>query len=134
MIHMWHKAEGFINFDPTAGKAANKWWMIIQCPHDIVDYYEHQLERWANTKTNKPLFGSHISVIRGEEPADEYKTLWKQNQGRKIEFEYSHIVECSEEYCWLAVQSKDLEQIRSNFGLEPVPQFGFHLTIGKILW
>jgi len=58
-------AVGKIIYDPTAGKAANPWWVIVECPKDILDYYHHWMKREKGIRLNKPLFGAHISVIRG---------------------------------------------------------------------
>ena len=127
------KAKGKIVYDPVAGKAQNPWWVIVECPKDIIEYYHHWLEKEEKVKLNKPLFGSHISVVRGEEPHKDYLKNWNKRHKKEVEFEYSHEIESEGLYYWLRVYSEDLKKLREELGLEPNVEFGFHLTIGRKL-
>lgn len=124
-------AEGKLIYDPTAGKAANSWWVIVECPKDIMDYYHHWVKKENGIVLNKPLFGSHISVVRGEEPPENNKECWRKYHEEIIEFSYSHDIHSSDDFYWLEVASPRLAQIREELGLPALPTFGFHLTIGR---
>lgn len=126
------QAKGKIIYDPVAGKAQNPWWVIVECPKDIMDYYHYWLEREEGVKLNKPLFGSHISVVRGEEPAESSKHLWKVCHEEEVEFAYSHEIMNNGEYYWLEIDCMKLNELRETLGLEEKVQFGFHLTIGRV--
>ncbi len=128
-----YTTKGKVTFDPVAGKAKNQWWYILECPKDIIEYYGHWVMKETGLFINKPLFGSHISIIRGEEPHEECKHLWRYNHNEEIEFQFSPYAENAGDYWWLPVKSDDLAQIRINLGLSPYPEHGFHLTLGKLV-
>lgn len=126
-------ATGTLVFDPVAGKAQNPWWAIIECPKDIIEYYHHWIAKEENVKLNKPLFGAHISVIRGEEPPDSFKSIWGAGQGSELLFSYKHEVETNGEYWWLRVRCEELNALRKKMGLNSEVEFDFHLTIGRVI-
>lgn len=125
------KAEGKIIYDPTAGKAANKWWMIVECPQGILDYYYYWITRKTKIRIQKPLFGSHVSVIRGEEPSKEYQHLWRKHHEKTVTFYYEHEVFYADNFWWLRVKCDELKDIRKELGLNPEVEHGLHLTIGR---
>jgi hypothetical protein len=127
------KAEGKIIYDPTAGKAKNPWWVIVECPKDIIQYYHHWITKEEGVKLNKPLFGSHISVVRGEEPSNDKKNLWGRRKEKIVTFTYNHEVGMENDYYWLRVHCQELNELRIELGLPPNVEFGFHLTIGKVV-
>jgi hypothetical protein len=135
MINMSEKftSIGKIVYDPTAGNAKNPWWVIVECPKDILDYYHHWIKKEENIKLNKPLFGAHISVVRGEEPPLEKQNLWRKYHEKEITFSYQHEVENLNEYYWLSVECPELNELREELGLSPEVEFGFHLTIGRVV-
>ena len=118
-------------YDPTAGKAKNKWWVIAECPADILAYYHHWLEKETGTKLNKPLFGSHISVIRGEEPPADKQHLWRKRHEQEVDIFYSPIIEDHSGFYWLPISCPSLCEVRAELGLSPQVEYGFHLTIGR---
>ncbi|MNC01393.1 hypothetical protein D3C81_958460 [compost metagenome] len=126
------KSTGIVTYDPTAGKAANQWWVIIRGDEGIIDYYKHWIEKKNKVLINKPLFGSHISVVRGEEPT--HKELWRYNHDVEVEFEYSNQIDTLNGYWWVPVKCERLSELRVKLGLSAEPLHGFHLTIGKEAW
>jgi hypothetical protein len=126
------KSKGKIIYDPIAGKANNKWWVIVECDENIIKYYKYWVEKYYKVELNKPLFNAHISVVRGEEPLN--KELWRYNHECEVDFYYSVDIENENGYWWLRVFSKDLEDLREKLGLNKDVKFGFHLTIGKDNW
>lgn len=127
------KATGTLVYDPVAGKAQNPWWVIMECPKDIIEYYHHWITTVEGIKLNKPLFGAHISVVRGEEPPIEFKEKWKQQNGKELAFAYKHEVENNGEYWWLRVRCPALNELRKELGLNAEVEFDFHLTIGRVI-
>ncbi|MFM2394617.1 MAG: virus [Bacteroidota bacterium] len=109
-------------------------WLLLNADDSIIEYYAYLVKkRYWLEKFQKPKHGSHISAIRGEIIEDSlFHQHWKKYHGQVIEFYYSPKVENNGEHFWLPVYSKDLEQIRIELGLNPVPQFNFHLTIGRL--
>jgi hypothetical protein len=90
-----------------------------------------QAERHLGFKLNKPKHGSHISIVRGEgEPAN--KKLWMLHDGGQFHFEYCHEITFGPTHVWLQVRSEELTKLRIDLGLSESPQFGFHLTLGKL--
>lgn len=130
---MGFKTQGKLIYDPTAGQAQNSWWMIVECPKDIIEYYQYWITKETGNKLNRPLFGAHISVIRGEEPPEVKKRLWKKYHEEEISLEYEHKSNTNGEYWWLEVTCERLKEIRKEIGLAEEVEFGFHLTIGKVI-
>lgn len=131
-----YKAKGRIVFNPIpkgGGTPNKKWWAIVECPHDIIDYYRYWVTKYEKFKISPPVFGSHISIIRDEEPPDEFKYLWKAKDGMEVEFTYYPNFETNGDYWWLKVECPILNEIRLELGLPEEPQFGYHLSIGKLI-
>lgn len=106
-------------------------WVILECPQDILEYYWQWVYKQKGIKLHKPRFGSHISVIRGNEECNRTSILYKKYHENHIEFQYSNILETNGDYWWLPVKSEILEEVREELGLIRLPDFGFHLTIGR---
>lgn len=83
------------------------------------------------TKLARPVFGAHISVIRGERIPNYH--LWGLSSNQIIEFEYQPGVLNNHEYYWLKVRCSFLSELRLQYGLPPEPKYGFHLTIGRTI-
>ena len=90
---MWHKSTGIIKYDPPRPgmKKRTKWWCVVNVDKEITRYYRWWIQRELHIKgLCQPSWDAHISIIRGEEPIDELKHLWKKYDGQKVEFEYKH--------------------------------------------
>lgn len=160
---MWFKSSGIIRYDPPrpglnsvdrkGRENRDKWWVVVNTDPEICRYYRW----WVQTQELNPLgfekrkdairhgfhfidqpsHGAHISVVRGEEPASEYKHLWKKYDRKKVEYEYSHdvrrtsiSVDGHDFYWFVDVRCKFLEDLRIELG-RPV-RWKFHMTIGRI--
>jgi hypothetical protein len=131
-----YQSTGKIVFNPIPrdGSKPNKsWWAIVECPHDIIEYYRYWVTKNQKFKLNFPSFGAHISIIRDEEPPDDFKYLWKKRDGMLVNFTYSPDFETNGEYYWLNVHCPVLNEIRTELGLPSEPEYGYHLSIGKII-
>lgn len=103
---------------------------------EISRYYRHlyakdhpYLNGDRSIKLTRPVWGTHISVIRGERIPNS--TLWRIDENKIIEFEYCGGVIDNGEYYWLKVNCPYLGDLREKLGLPREPRFGFHLTVGR---
>jgi hypothetical protein len=126
-------STGKLIFDPRlqfGGKPNVKpFWLMLDCDEEIARYYKYLLFKERCILLNEScLWGSHISVIRGECP----KTgSWGIQADEEIEFTYDGVVCGNGTYYWMNVQCPRLSEIRQYYGLSPEPYYGFHLTIGN---
>ena len=106
-------------------------WVIGSCDDELLEYYKWWWKRIKGITLMRPKHGAHISIVRGLE--ENIKNGWweKNLDGPIITFQYEPELKEGVGYVWLDVQSKQLEQIRVDLGLDPHPRFGFHFTIGK---
>lgn len=140
-LHAWSKANpttycchegvGRLVFDPLQGtKHFDPWWMLLVIDDEgILDYYSYWLKRVGEHVHKTKLWGTHVSVIKHEEPPD--KALWGRDWG-DVSFHYAHTVRRDNgRHAWVDVYSPELSSIRQSLGL-PAKEW-FHLTIGR-LW
>jgi len=106
------------------------------CDDEISKYYRHlyakeypYLNGNQSTSLTRPVWGAHISVIRGEHIPNI--SLWGIDANKTIEFEYDAGVQSNKEYFWLRARCRRLEEIRQSYGLYKEPKYGLHLTIGR---
>lgn len=91
--------------------------------------YPPYLNGNRSLKLTRPVWGAHISVIRGERIPNA--KIWETDANKIIEFEYEPGVIDNGEYYWLKVKCPYLSELREKYGLAREPRFGFHLTIGR---
>ena len=124
------KSIGKLVYSPRSHLANPQKWLVLMCDDGISEYYRHLFYKeypWKG-KLTRPVWGAHISVIRGEYTDPK---LWQLDSGKIIDFEYEDGVLDNEEYYWLKVRSNYLSNLREKYGLSREPKFGFHLTIGR---
>jgi len=125
------KSIGKLIYSPRTHLGSSDRWLILACDEELSSYYRYLFYREFPYlgKLSRPIFGAHISIIRGE-LVPNYN-LWRFDENKLIEFYYSPEVIDNGEYYWLKVKSKYLEDLRELYGLSRLPQFNFHLTIGR---
>jgi len=113
--------KGTLNFNGN--------WAWLQCSLDTILYYHWFLEK-KGLSLNLPIWKAHITVVR---ESDELDTLTLEPYyGKEIEFIYCpEGIGTNGEHWWIEVQCPEIEKIRQEYGLEPQPEYDFHLTIGK---
>lgn len=130
------RTKGKLLFDPVPISGNKKkmfkpWWLILKLDDDITAYYRWFFIREKGLMLQKSAWGSHVSVIRGE-VVD--KDLWEQIKekysGKEIEIEYELIPKTNGKHVWLRSISKELLEIREEFGLGK-SEIGFHITLGS---
>lgn len=128
------KSTGTLIYDPHLAdqKRMKPYWLILSCDEGVSRYYAWLLLRERCVKLgSKCLWGSHISVVRGEQPKEGW---WgKAGVGETIEFSYEPVVFGDGTYFWLEIECPRMSEIRGYYGLSPKPYFNFHLTIGNTL-
>jgi len=132
---------GKIEFDPVnVTKKHNKQasWKktaMVKFDCDIWEYYSWFLKKRFNLYLNKPLRGTHLTIINDK---FDTETEYLYDQGRqlfhgkeiRIQYDPTLIRANDKGHWWINAQSDDAKNIRSVMGLTPDPYFGFHITIG----
>jgi hypothetical protein len=130
------KSLGKLVYSPRSHLGSNEKWAVVMCDDEISKYYRHLFSKdypYLNGerigKLTRPVWGTHISVIRGEFLPNI--KLWRADENKIIEFDYEGGVIDNGEYYWLKVTCPYLSDLREKYGLPRLPKFGFHLTIGR---
>jgi len=131
------KSIGKLVYSPRTHLSSSDRWLVVMGDDEISRYYRHlytveypYLNGERTGKLTRPVWGTHISVIRGERlPKPD---LWRLDEGKIIEFEYEGGVIDNGEYYWLKVKCPYLLDLREKYGLAREPRFGLHLTIGRV--
>lgn len=132
------RAVGTLRYSPTLKGSLDRrdggttrWWLIAECDPELGRYLRHlfTLGTWHTKKAHPPIWGPHISVIRGEEPPD--KSAWFRHTGQAVEFEFSPEMQETEGYLWMPVWCETLLDYREELGLPRAPDPPLHLTVGN---
>lgn len=120
---VWHVAQGSLSFHTI--------WVVLECDAELLKYYASLYRTATGISLIPPKFGSHVSVVRGDE--ENIKPgLWPRHTlGPIVSYEYDNEIRELDKYVWLDVRSKDLESLREGLGLSGKPPFSFHLTLGR---
>ena len=104
------KSVGSFRYSPTLNGSLSRrdggttrWWLIIDCDPDLGRYLRHHflVGTYRTRQVQAPLWGTHISVIRGEEPA--LMQGWERLNRQEVEFEYEPTIRETEGYLWVPV-------------------------------
>ena len=132
----WFKSTGTLIYEPhgrspkTWDRVSKPWWLLLMCDQEIVNYADYWLKKQGIYSYRYSLYGSHISVVKGEKPL--YEDLWKKYNGVKVSFKYSNAINDNGKYWWLFVKCPFFKVIREELGLpKRPPYFRFHLTVGR---
>lgn len=129
-------SKGILRYSPQLiGAESEKWWLILNCDAELGAYYR-RLYYYATHKCRKlqqPGWKDHVSVVRNEEPADEFKHLWGKYEGHEVEYKYEAGVQSNSLYYWLDVECDFLLDLREELGLPRKPIYDLHVTIGNAI-
>lgn len=127
-----------IIYDPHRGtmKRDTDWWCIADVDDEICRYYRWWVWNRYMIDLQKPAWGGHISIVRGEYIRDEFKPLWKSRNHKTVNFEYSHDVKTKDGVFWYVdVVCHEFNDIRKELGLDWHYKdggiFHFHITVGR---
>lgn len=125
------KSIGKLIYSPRSHLGSNEKWLVLMCDDEISRYYRHLFYTeypWKG-KLTRPVWGTHVSIIRGERIPNY--NLWRLDENKIVHFEYEPGVKDNGEYYWLKVKCNYLLDLREKYGLSRNPQFGLHLTVGR---
>ncbi len=142
------RGSGTIIYDPHRPGVNSKWWCVLEIDsgNELVRYYRWWIDKTFLNPIELPNNGlksqswpAHISVVRGEQPKEEYRHLWKKYHKQKVEFEYDFVSNFKigknnkgkEPGVFYIVEVKCplLTEIRKEFGLKY--DWPLHLTFGR---
>ncbi len=132
--------EGTYRFAPALGPDGNRvrrdgsttdWWLIIQCDRDVGRYLRrlHTLDAPYHPPIAEPLWGAHVSVVRGETPTN--LEHWRDREGGTVTLTYEHSPQEQDGYVYLPVECAAALDYRELLGLTRDPRWPLHLTIGN---
>ena len=125
------KSSGKLVYSPRTHLKSSDRWLVLMCDDELSKYYRelYRQEYFYRPKLTRPVWGTHVSIVRGEVIPNA--DAWGFAANKIINFEYEAGLETNGEYFWLRVRSDELCAIREVFGLPRQPKFGLHLTIGR---
>ena len=135
------KTTGKILFEPeniTKKHIAQDWKKnaLIITNDDLNEYYAWFLKKRFDLKFNKLLRGSHITFISDKITDENSLELFEKAKllydYKDITFYYDLEPRTNVKHWWLRVYSDEAENIREIAGLNRIPYFNFHLTLGYI--
>jgi hypothetical protein len=137
--HGFIASTGTLRYSPQLSKGGHTrrdggstlWWLIIDCDPELGRYLRHQylLAHQRTRSLQSPLWGAHISVIRGEIPSR--MDAWKRGDGTAVEFAYDPRAHETDGYVWYPVRCEAILDLRQALGLPREPEPALHLTIGN---
>jgi hypothetical protein len=124
-------------FDPLALTHSEKlfkpWWCIILLDEndDTGDYYRWFVKKRYGLKLQRPAFGTHISLIRGEEttPAN-WKIFKEKYDGKPVKFTHESELRTNGKHWWIRIKCDEAKDMREEMGYPREGKWGLHLTIG----
>jgi len=127
----WLQSSGRLRHDPKmkGQKVVEPFWLILDCEDDLRGLYAWLLFRQHCVKLRRPAWGTHISVVRGENvpcPGG-----WGKNDGKRLSFWYKPLVKTNGRHYWMPISCPALSQVREGYGLPKYPSPNFHLTLGN---
>ncbi|MGL6075115.1 MAG: hypothetical protein ACRC8S_13225 [Fimbriiglobus sp.] len=141
MTTPWRTAHGTLRYSPEIRPGqrtrrdggTTEWWLILDVDPQLGRWLRYQYHTWhrLTRKLSAPLWGPHISIVRGEIPLN--LTHWKAHENREIAFEYDPHWLQIDDYVWCDARSVELEHLRTELGLKPQPEWPFHLSFGNLI-
>jgi hypothetical protein len=129
------KSFGKLIYSPYSHLGSNKNWLVLMADDEISRYYRFLYSKqypYINSdysnKLTRPVWGAHISIIRGEKIPN--MNLWGIDANKIIEFEYEGGAKDNKTYFWLKVKCLYVEDLREKYGLPRCGKHGLHMTIG----
>lgn len=132
--------KGILDFDPPnvskkhERQSSWKKVAIIRFVGDTHLYYEWLLERRFGLIFNAPLRGTHLTVINDIVDDNAYSECRARFHGKEIcaIYDPTSIMSNERGHWWMEAKCDAAAEIRKSIGLDPIPYFGMHITIGRI--
>ncbi len=104
---------------------------MVKLNCDLYSYYAWFLKKRFNLKLNKPIRGTHITIINDIVDDNIYNEVKKYFNNKEITIKYDPSdIRTNGTHWWIKAHSTDVENIRLSMGLNPNLYFGLHITIG----
>jgi hypothetical protein len=131
-MDQFFKLKGRLVYEPPRAdfkKAFKTKTLIVELPFDdLANYYISQVSRKYLVRLDPPMWGNHVTVVRGDEKPKNMEA-WKKHEGEIVEFEVSPHVYRNWDFWALPVRCKRLFEIREELGLKVFHEM--HVTIGR---
>jgi hypothetical protein len=129
---MFYESTGTIRYDPKTrtGGEGKPWWMIIDGCEGLRRYYAWWVMKEQFDLVQAPIWGAHISVIRGEMPSKPRN--WGLWDGGQMTFRYEDSPQTDGYYWWLPVECESILDLREHLALPRNPRFKLHFTLGQV--
>ena len=129
--------KGKIEFDPVnvtkkhLNQSSWKKTVMVKFQDDTYDYYAWFLKKRFNLILNKPLRGTHFTIINDKVDDEIYEQARQMFDGKEVSIFYDpeDIRSNEKGHWWIKAYSDDGMNIRNVMGLGR-PFFGQHITIG----
>ena len=129
--------KGKVIFDPEnktrKHESQSKWKrvVLIQLDCETYAYYAWFVNRRYNLILNRPLRGTHVTIVNDVVDRSElYDAAKAKYNGKLMEFTFDPDARTNGEHWWLRVSSNEAEDLREEIGLTRKPYFNLHLTLG----
>jgi hypothetical protein len=131
--------KGILEFDPinvTKKHFSQSSWkktVMVRFDDDLCSYYSWFIQKRFNLKLNRPLRGTHMTIVNDRiTDIDSYIEAKKLFDKKEITIKYDPTIIRGNKkgHWWLKSDSNDASNIRRVMGLNPDPYFGYHMTIG----
>ena len=129
--------KGKIHFDPINvtkkhhKQASWKRVVVVKFDCDTYAYYSWFIKKRFNIELNKPVRGTHVTIINDIVDNNIYEQSREFFDGKEITIFYDPTeIRTNGLHFWIKAFSDDVKNIRITMGLNPDPYFGLHLTIG----
>ena len=135
--------KGKLIYDPIREGLTKKntGWAVVEIQGSIDKYYRWFLEKEYGIKTNRPAWGAHVSLIRGERLHPDLRHLWKKYNNKVFDFQLRTFLRFNNDtfpvdnhpscsFWFLDVVSPELMDIRKELRLPT--SYNLHLTIGRM--
>ena len=116
-------------YDPHNSRTKRrKHFLIARVDRSVVKYYQWWIWQRFRVKLTDSAWKPHCTVVRGERPRTN---AWRAHKGEKITLQYSPAFWTNGKHWWLPVYSVDIQNIRRELGLRPLPYAALHITVGS---
>lgn len=131
-MEQFYKLTGKLVYEPARQdlkKTFKAKTLIVDLPFDdLANFYLWQIKRKYLVHLHPPMWGNHVTVVRGDEkiPHPEH---WKKYEGEEVEFEVMPHLYKVWDFWALPVRSPRLYGIRAELGLKVFHEM--HITVGR---
>ena len=138
MAQQWIRTQGRLVYEAPRGADFKKTFKLrtltVDLPYDDLSaYYRWFVMKRFALVLSPPMFGLHVTVVRGNEKIPNVDA-WKKHQGEIVTFEYSPKPHVQYGFWTLPVRSPRMVQLRKELGLNEVTAgpHSLHLTFGRV--